>query len=138
MRKTLVILALILLVSAALYAINASVYFPTRTTKSILPTDDKIGQIADKTESSENLYLSLILSKEFNLAWTESNFSKDSAKALSAIYSKVLSEHIPTVDYLMSKPFKNSDGSVSIAVKFTDGVVVTFVVNNNQICGMSV
>lgn len=139
MKRTALLIILIGLSVFTLSAESPSVYFPSLSEKThIYPSDSEIGLTSSIKASEETQWLAEILTMEFNLEWTEENFEKTSAKALSAVYSKILAEVLPAEDFLISKPLINADGSVSAAVRFSDSRVITFVICNNAICGMSV
>lgn len=130
-----------MIVVFCVFAISAEsspkVYFPSLRNGSVLPLDKNMGQTVNASSSENHAFLNEALGKAFDLQWCEQYLSSETKKALTSLYSGLLSSILPSQNKVFSGFFENGDHSVSISVRFEDGKIVTFTVKDNRILAIT-
>ncbi len=137
--KKFFILFSLLLIPAVGFCANIRISLPVLSSEEnpVLPVDSVMGQIVQPNETVFHSFLKEALSSEFGYEWLEKYVKAESKAAISEVFSSFLGENLPLKNFVMSALSQNSDGSVSISVRF-NSKVVDFVVDGSYIVAMSI
>ncbi len=101
-----------------------------------MPVDSEIGRLARLTSTGEHAILSQAMSETFDVDWCEKYLAESVRKPITDLYSDFLSSHLPASSFFISEGKAFGETGRSLAVKFSDGKIAEFAVEDKMISVM--